>query len=148
MFPAVKGPSETSESAGGPLRSRLLRGGGVNESALCSASFSWALSLSMQLSEHQTTVTAISLREPTSLKDAAGAEAAVRLDGRQCLCFSVRILNCTSADFLCDCVPKITPAFKAKAEGRSDWSRLMHFRARSEERCRRSGSGTDISGLP
>lgn len=83
-----------------------------------------------------------SLHERTSLKDGAGAEAAIRLDGRQCLCFFVRILNCTSADFLRDCVPKITPSFKAKVEGRTDWSRLMHFRARSEERCRRSGSGT------
>lgn len=120
MFPAVKGPSETSESAGGPFGSRLLGGGGVNESALCSASFSRALSPSTQLSEHQTTGTAISavvpprVRERTSLKDAAGAEAAIRLDGRQCLCFSVRILNYTSADFPRDCARKITPSFKAK----------------------------------
>lgn len=87
--PGVKGSSEMSESAGGPFVSWHLRGGGVNESTLCSASFSCRLSPSMQLSEHQTTGTAISQRPPsagprthTSLKDGESAEAAIRLDGR------------------------------------------------------------------
>jgi len=78
-----------SESAGGPIVSWHLRSRGLNESTLCSASFSSCLSPSMQLSEHQTTGTAISQRPPSagprthaSLKDGESAEAAIRLDGR------------------------------------------------------------------
>lgn len=104
-------PLETSESAGGPLRSRLLRGGGVNESTLCSASTTISLHAPMNTPHSKL---------PRALRQQFVWTAV------NAFVFSVRNLNYTAADFLCNCVLKITPSFKAKAEGRSDSSKLMH----------------------